>query len=85
MDNFQVCDALSILFELEKPLVEHLEGFILLSRKGGELQNSFRTFNQKFQLKNSKEFPHWISKSWCINDGRNVCGSSNELLKRKVY
>jgi hypothetical protein len=37
MNNFQVCDALGIFFELEKPLVEHLEGFILLSREGGEL------------------------------------------------
>jgi hypothetical protein len=58
MDNFQICDALSILFKLEKPLVEHLEGFILLSKEGGKLQNFFRTFNQKFQLKNLKEFPH---------------------------
>jgi hypothetical protein len=37
MGNFQVYDALSILFKLEKPLVEHFEGFILLPRKGGEL------------------------------------------------
>jgi hypothetical protein len=37
MGSFQVCDALSILFKLEKPLVEHLEGFILLPREGGEL------------------------------------------------
>jgi hypothetical protein len=37
MDSFQVCDGLSILFKLEKPLVEHLEGFILLPREGGEL------------------------------------------------
>jgi len=29
MGNFQVCDALDILFKLEKPLVKHLEGFIL--------------------------------------------------------
>ncbi len=35
--SFQVGDALGILFEFEKPLVEHLEGFILLSREGGEL------------------------------------------------
>jgi hypothetical protein len=38
MGNFQVYDALSILFELEKPLVKHLEGFILMPKKGGELQ-----------------------------------------------
>jgi len=37
MGNFQVFGALSIIFKLEKPLVEHLEGFILLSREGGEL------------------------------------------------
>jgi hypothetical protein len=45
MGSFQVCDALSILFELKKPFVEHFEGFILLSKKGGELQNFFRTFD----------------------------------------
>jgi hypothetical protein len=85
MGSFQVGDALGILFEFEKPPVEHLEGFILLLREGGELQNFFRTFNWKFQLKNLKEFPHWISKSWCISCGRNVCSNSNELLRRKVY
>jgi hypothetical protein len=58
MGSFQVCDASSILFKLEKPHVEHLEGFIFLPREGGELQNFFRTLNQKFHLKNSKEFPH---------------------------
>jgi hypothetical protein len=84
MGTFQVCDALTILFKLEKPLVEHLEGFILLLREG-ELQKKFKIFNQKLQLKNSKEFPHWTSKSWCIDGGRIVCGSSNELLRRKVY
>ncbi len=51
-----------ILFKLEKPFVEHLEGFILFSRKGGELQIFLKTLNQKFQLKNSIEFPHRISK-----------------------
>jgi hypothetical protein len=63
MGNFQICDPLSILFEFEKPLVEHLEGFILLPREGGKLQKNFRTFDWKFQLKNSKEFSHWIRKS----------------------
>jgi hypothetical protein len=58
MGNFQVYDALSILFKLEKPLVEHLEGFIFLSREGGKLQIFFRTFNWKFQLNNLKELPH---------------------------
>jgi hypothetical protein len=63
MGNLQVWDALSILFKLEKPLVKHLEGFIFLPREGSELQNVFKTFNHELQLKNSKEFPHWISKS----------------------
>jgi len=61
--NFQVGDALGILLEFEKPPVKHLESFIILPRKGGELQKFFRTFDWKFQLKNSKEFPHWINKS----------------------
>jgi hypothetical protein len=85
MGSFQVCDALSILFKLEKPLVEHLEGFILMLEEGGKLQKNFKTLNQKFQLKNSKEFPHWTNKRWCINDGQNVCDNNNELLRRKVY
>jgi len=76
---------LSILFKLEKPPVKHFEGFILLPREGGELQIKKKTLNRKFQLKNSKEFPHWISKSWCIDGGRNVCSNNNELLRRKVY
>jgi hypothetical protein len=45
MGNFQVYDALSILFKLEKPTIEHLEGFILLLKEGGELQNFFKTLN----------------------------------------
>jgi hypothetical protein len=85
MGSFQVCDALSILFKLKKPPVKHLEGFILLLKEGGELHNFFKTFDLKLQLKNSKKFPHWISKSRCIDGGRNVCGSNNELLRRKVY
>jgi len=85
MRSFQVGDALGILFEFEKPPVKHFEGFILLSREGGELQNFFRTFDWKFQLKNSKEFTHWISKSWRISCGRIVCSSNNEFLRRKVY
>jgi len=45
---------MSILFKLTKPFVEHFEGFILLSKKGGELHNFFKILNLKFQLKNSK-------------------------------
>ncbi len=85
MGSFQVCDALSILFKLEKLFEEHLEGFILLSREGGKLQNFFKTLDQKFQFKNLKKFPHWINKSWCIDGGRNVYDNNNELLRRKVY
>jgi len=48
MGNFQVCDALNILFKLEKPPIKHFEGFILLLRESGELQNFFRTLDQKF-------------------------------------
>jgi hypothetical protein len=44
MGSFQVGDALGILFEFEKPPVEHLEGFILLPKKCGELQNFFQNF-----------------------------------------
>jgi hypothetical protein len=83
--SFQVGDALGILFEFEKPPVKHLEGFIFLPREGGELQNFFGTFDWKFQLKNSEKFPHWISKSWRIGGGRNVCSRSNELLRKKVH
>ncbi len=36
-DGFQVCDALSIVFKLEKLFVKHLEGFILLLKEGGKL------------------------------------------------
>jgi hypothetical protein len=46
MGSFRVYDALNILFKLEKSLVEHLEGFALLPRKGGELQKFFRTLNR---------------------------------------
>jgi hypothetical protein len=63
MGSFQVCNALGIFFKLEKPLIEHFEGFILLPREGGELQNVFKTLDQKFELKKSKEFPHMINKS----------------------
>jgi hypothetical protein len=37
MGSFQVDDALGILFESEKPPIEHLESFILLPKEGGEL------------------------------------------------
>jgi hypothetical protein len=37
MGSFQVCDALSIFFKLDKAPLEHFEGFIFLSKEGGEL------------------------------------------------
>jgi len=37
MGNLSIFDALSVLFELEKRPLEHIEGFILLSKKGHEL------------------------------------------------
>jgi hypothetical protein len=37
MGSFQVCDALNIFFKLEKPFVEHLEGFVFLPRESGKL------------------------------------------------
>ncbi len=55
MGSFQVYDALSIFFELRKLPIEHFEGFILPRKESAELQKKFRIFNQKFQLKNSKE------------------------------
>jgi hypothetical protein len=58
VSSFQVYDALGIFFELEKPPVKHLEGFIVLLKEGGELQKNFRTLDRKFQFNNSKEFPH---------------------------
>jgi len=70
MGKFQVYHALSIIFKLEKPIVEHLEGFILLSKEGGDLHNFFRTLNRKFQLKNLKKFPHWINKAGASMVGR---------------
>jgi hypothetical protein len=85
MGSFQVCDAMSILFKLERPLGEHLKGFILLPRESGKLEKFFKTLNRKFQFKNSKEFPHWIGKSLCIDGGRNVCDNNNELLRIKIY
>jgi hypothetical protein len=55
MGSFQVCDALSILFELEKPPVEYFEGFILLLKESSKLQFFFKTLDWKFQLKRTQE------------------------------
>jgi hypothetical protein len=48
MGTFHIFDALSIIFKLEKPFVEHFEGFIFLPRESGELQNFFRILHRKF-------------------------------------
>jgi hypothetical protein len=40
LGSFQVYDALNIVFKLEKPLVEQLEGFILVLREGDCKKNS---------------------------------------------
>ncbi len=47
--NFQFCDVVNIRFKLEKPHVEHLEGFILLPKEGGKgkLQYFFKTLHRK--------------------------------------
>jgi hypothetical protein len=37
MANFQVCDALNILFKFEELHVKHLEGFVLLLRERDKL------------------------------------------------
>jgi hypothetical protein len=37
MGSFKFYDAMSIPFKLDKPHVEHLESFVLLSKEGGEL------------------------------------------------
>jgi hypothetical protein len=58
MGNFQVYDALSIFFELEKLHVEHLDGFIFLSRESGELQNFFfELLTRNSNLKTRKNSP----------------------------
>jgi hypothetical protein len=48
---------LSILFELEKPPIEHLEGFILLSRESGELHNFLELLTGNFNSKTRKNSP----------------------------
>jgi hypothetical protein len=49
---------MNIFFKFKKLPVKHLERFLFLPRESGKLQKKFKTFNGKFQLKNSKEFPH---------------------------
>jgi hypothetical protein len=70
MGSFHICDALSILFELEKPPIKHLEGFIFLLREGGELQIFFRTFNSNFNLRTQKNSPFGSIKASASMVGR---------------
>ncbi len=48
---------MSILFKLEKPLVEYLEGFILLPREGGELNFFLELLIGNSSSRNRKNFP----------------------------
>jgi hypothetical protein len=57
MGSFQVYDALNILFKLEKPPTEHLEGFILLMKEGGELQFFFKNFKLEIRVQEFKKIP----------------------------
>jgi hypothetical protein len=57
MGNFKVCDALSILFKIEKPHVEHLEGFILLRKVGGELQKFLELLTKNSNSRTQKNSP----------------------------
>jgi hypothetical protein len=70
MGSFQVCSALNTFFKLEKPPIEHLEGFIILPKKGDKLHNFIRIFDQKFQFKNSKESPTGSTKVSALMVGR---------------
>jgi hypothetical protein len=57
MGNFQVYDDLSILFKLEKPPIEHLEGFILLPKEGGKLQIFLELLTRNSSSKIRKNYP----------------------------
>jgi hypothetical protein len=57
MGSFQVCDALSIIFELEKPPIEHIEGFILLLKESGELQKISKLITGNFSSRIRKNSP----------------------------
>jgi len=63
MGNFQVYDVLSILFKLEKRPVEHLEGFILLSREGSELQKISKLLTKNSSLRTRKNSPTRSAKA----------------------
>jgi hypothetical protein len=58
MGSFQICDALSILFKLEKPLTSILRVSSFCREKVARCRIFFKTLDWKFQLKSSKEIPH---------------------------
>jgi len=57
MGSFQVCDVMNIVFKLEKPLVEHFEGFILLLRERGELQKFFQNSSLEIPTQELERIP----------------------------
>jgi hypothetical protein len=57
MGSFQVCDVMNIVFKLEKPLVEHFEGFILLLREKGELQKFFQNSSLEIPTQELERIP----------------------------
>jgi hypothetical protein len=63
MGSFQVCDALSILFKLEKPLIKPLDGFILLPSEGGELQNFSKLLTRNSNSRTHKNSPSGSAKA----------------------
>jgi len=69
MGSFHVCDVLNILFKLEKPPIEHLEGFIFLPKKGGELQIFSNLFTKKFSTKTRKNSPTSSTKAGALMVG----------------
>jgi hypothetical protein len=63
MGSFQVYDALSIIFKLEKPSMEHLEGFILLPRESGKLQIFSEFFTENSSSRTRKNSPTESTKT----------------------
>jgi hypothetical protein len=70
MGNFQLCDALSILFEFEKPPIKHLESFILLLREGGKLQKKLKILTSNSRSRIQKNSPTGLAKASASMVGR---------------
>jgi hypothetical protein len=80
MGNFQVCDALSILFELEKFPIEHLEGLIFYRELGifcCEFPHFFASFAESWALNSLKEMVPGLLLNFLI--------LLEELLTSMVY